>query len=45
MLWLIHIAPFLKIHFWDFTGGPVAKTPNTRGLGSIPGQRTRSFMT
>ena len=25
-----------------FPGGPVAKTPHSRGLGSIPGQGTRS---
>ena len=30
----------------DFPGGPVAKlcAPNARGLGSIPGQGTRSHM-
>ena len=28
----------------DFPGGPVAKTPNTGGLGSIPGQGTRPHM-
>ena len=32
---------------WDFPGGPVAKTPcsHCRGLGSIPGQGTRSHTT
>ena len=28
----------------DFHGGPVAKIPNTGGLGSIPGQGTRPHM-
>ena len=28
----------------DFPGGPVAKTPNIGGPGSIPGQGTRSHM-
>ena len=28
----------------NFPGGPVAKTPNARGLGLIPGQGTRSHM-
>ena len=33
-------------HSWEFPGGPVAKTPccQCRGLGSIPGQGTRSHM-
>ena len=32
--------------FWDFPGGPVAKTLGSqcRGLGSIPGQGTRSHI-
>ena len=28
----------------NFPGGPVAKTPNARGLGLIPGQGTRSHV-
>ena len=28
----------------DFPGGPGARTPNARGPGSIPHQRTRSLM-
>ena len=28
----------------DFSGGPVAKIPNAKGQGSIPGQETRSHM-
>ena len=33
-------------YFLDFPGGPVAKIPcsQCRGLGVIPGQRTRSHM-
>ena len=36
-----------SVDLQDFPGGPVAKTmhgPNARGLGSIPGQGTRSHM-
>ena len=35
-----------KVKTRDFPGGPVAKTPSShaRGLGSIPGQGTRSHM-
>ena len=31
---------------WDFSGSPVAKTPHSKagGLGSLPGQGTRSHM-
>ena len=28
----------------DFPGGPVAKTPRSKGLGSVPGQGTRSHV-
>ena len=30
--------------YWDFAGGPVAKTPNAGDLGEIPGLGTRSCM-
>ena len=34
-----------KINFQgNFPGGTVAKNPNARGPGSIPGQATRSHM-
>ena len=35
-----------KSSWWDFPGGPVAKTalPMEGSLGSIPGQGTRSYM-
>ena len=37
---------FKIVSFWDFPGGPVAKTPgsNSGGPGSILGQGTRSHM-
>ena len=37
---------FKKLYLWDFPGGPVARihAPNAGGLGSIPGQGTRSHM-
>ena len=38
------IKPLRKILVWDFPGGPVVKTPNAGGSGSIPGQGTRSPM-
>ena len=51
MFWYLKICflnnQFKKTtNFGDFPGGPVAKTPcsQCRGLGSIPGQGTRSQM-
>ena len=40
------VVVFFKRKIGDFPGGPVAKTPcsQCRGLGSIPGQGTRSHM-
>ena len=40
------VVIIFKKKIWDFPGGPVAKTPcsQCRGLGSIPGQGTRSHM-
>ena len=38
----------IKIHCWDFPGGPVAKSPcshrGARGPSLIPGQGTRSHL-
>ena len=46
---MIHILDgiiHLKISLGDFPGGPVARASRSqcRGLGSIPGQETRSHM-
>ena len=40
------VVVIFKKKIWDFPGDPVAKTPRSqcRGLGSIPGQGTRSHM-
>ena len=41
----VHLKCWSVLPNWGFPGGPLAKTtPNTRGLGLMPGQGTRFHM-